>query len=98
MSSQEIIQEIESHLTKSPKQYYNDFYIGITNDIDRRLFGEHNVPKQGYWRIHRSAKNDVYARNAEKYFLDKGMQGGIGGGGSDCTWGYCYEISNQIVE
>ena len=24
----------------------SDYYVGITNDIDRRLFGEHNVAKK----------------------------------------------------
>ena len=38
-----IISDINCHLSKSSKQYYSDFYIGITNDIERRLFGEHNV-------------------------------------------------------
>lgn len=39
----QIVAEIDSHLEKSQKQYYSDFYVGITNDIDRRLFEEHNV-------------------------------------------------------
>lgn len=45
----QIIADINSHLQKSEKQYYSDFYIGITNDIDRRLFGEHNVSKEHGW-------------------------------------------------
>lgn len=41
----QIIADINSHLQKSKKQYYSDFYIGITNDIERRLFEEHKVSK-----------------------------------------------------
>lgn len=48
MTAQEIIREISNHLTKSSKQYYSDYYIGITNDIERRLFDEHNVPRNGH--------------------------------------------------
>ena len=98
MTTQEIINDVNAHLGKSTKQYYGDFYIGITNDIDRRLFGEHNVPRNGHWRIHRKANNDTHARNVEKHFLNEGMKGGTGGGGTDCVYVYCYEISNSTIE
>ena len=98
MTTQEIIQDINSHLANSTKRYYGDFYIGITNDIDRRLFGEHNVPRNGHWRIHRVANNETHARNVEKHFLNEGMKGGTGGGGTDCVYVYCYEISNSTIE
>ena len=98
MTAQEIIREISNHLTKSSKQYYSDYYIGITNDIERRLFGEHNVPRNGHWRIHEVANNEDHARDAEKHFLDKGMKGSTGSGGTDCVYVYCYEISNSTRE
>lgn len=98
MTAQEIIKEISDHLGKSSKQYYHDFYIGITNDVERRLFGEHNVPRNGHWWIHRAADTETHSRTAEKYFLDKGMKGGTGGGGTDCIYVYCYEISNLAIE
>lgn len=46
---QTIIDEINDHLSKSGKRYYSDFYIGITNDVERRMFSEHNVPKESTW-------------------------------------------------
>lgn len=45
-TAKEIIVDVEEHLTKSNKRYYSDFYVGITNDIERRLFAEHNVEKK----------------------------------------------------
>lgn len=45
-TAKEIIVDVEEHLTKSNKRYYSDFYVGITNDIERRLFVEHNVEKK----------------------------------------------------
>jgi hypothetical protein len=45
-TAKEIIADVEEHLTKSNKRYYSDFYVGITNDIERRLFTEHNVNKK----------------------------------------------------
>jgi len=98
MTAQEIIQDINNHLTNSSKQFYGDFYIGITNDIDRRLFVEHNVPQNNHWWIYRAANNDTIARTTEKHFLDKGMKGDTGGGGADCVYVYCYEISNSTIE
>jgi hypothetical protein len=79
---------------------YAHFYIGITNDIERRLFSEHNVSQEegSQWWIYHNANNETSARNIEKHFLSKGMQGGTGGGNSDCTWVYCYEISNDTIE
>lgn len=41
----QIVAEIDSHLEKSQKEFYSDFYVGITNDVERRLFTEHNVQK-----------------------------------------------------
>lgn len=98
MTAQEIKQAIDDHLAKSNKQYYSDFYIGITNDIERRLFGEHNVSRKGDWWIYRTANSESHARTVEKHFLNKGMKGGTGGGNADCVYVYCYEISNQAVE
>ncbi len=97
MTVLQIIQDINNHLSASSKKYYSDFYIGITNDIERRLFEEHKVPKEDYWWIYRKADNDESARLIEKNFLDKGMQGDTGGG-SNCLYVYCYEISNLTVE
>jgi hypothetical protein len=98
MRSEEIIQKVNDHLAKSKKQYYSDFYIGITNDIERRLFSEHNVPQNEHWRIYRPEDNESHARVVEKHFLDKGMKGGTGGGNADCVYVYCYEITNLTVE
>jgi len=97
-TAQEIVNEIEAHLAKSSAKYFSDFYIGITNDINRRLFGEHNVPKSGHWFIYAQAINDEHSRAVEKHYLDKGMKGGDGGGDNTCVFVYCYEISSETVE
>ena len=57
---------------------YSIWSIGITDDADRRK-GEHKNPK--YWHDWR-ADSETIARNVEKYFLDKGMEGDTGGGES----------------
>jgi hypothetical protein len=98
MNAKKIITEIETHLGKSNKEYYSDFYIGITNDIDRRLFTEHNVPSSGHWYIYCTAESRAIAQEVEKHFLGLGMQGDTGGGTEDTTIVYCYEISSTTDE
>ena len=71
-TAKEIIVDVEEHLTKSNKRYYSDFYVGITNDIERRLFVEHNVEKKSNWWIYRTATNKTAAQSVEEYFLNKG--------------------------
>ena len=46
----------------------------------------------GAW-IWRPASSDSVAREIEKHFLDKGAQGGAGGGDEDTTSVYAYKIT-----
>lgn len=94
----QIVADIDSHLEKSQKEYYSDFYVGITNDVERRLFGEHNVQKVGQWWIYCDAINKATAQSVEEYYLNKGMKGDTGGGTDDSTIVYCYEITRNTVE
>lgn len=94
----EIIADVEGHLAKSNKRYYSDFYVGITSDIGRRLFTEHNVEKSNSWWIYRTATDKTAAQIAEEYFLNKGMRGDTGGGTDDSIYVYCYEITDSTKE
>lgn len=94
----QIVADIDSHLQNSQKKYYSDFYVGITNDIERRLFGEHNVQANGQWWIYRQAIDKNTAQLVEEHYLDKGMKGDTGGGNDDSTFVYCYEITRNTVE
>lgn len=92
MSRENIIKDINAHLQKSGKQYYSEFYIGITNDVERRLFLEHNVNKETMWWIYRTAINKDVAQEVEEFFLNKGMKGNLGGGNADSCIVYCYAV------
>ena len=94
-TKEKIIADIKSHLQTTN---YSGFYIGITNDVERRLFGEHNVSKQKDCWIYRKADSKPIAQDVEEYFLDKGMQGDTGGGNDDSTYVYCYRITSYTVE
>lgn len=93
-----IISDIDSYLSKSGKRYYSDFYIGITNDVERRMFKEHNVAKEKSWWIYRTAINSETARKVENHFLAKGMRGDTGGGNEESNIVYCYAVSPTTIE
>ena len=100
MLYEDIIKSIDEHLSKSPKQYYRDFYIGITDNIDERLFGYHKVNKQIDWWIYCNGDSEDIARQVEKHYLDKGMKGDQGGGkgNGQTKFVYCYEITSETKE
>lgn len=91
-SKEDIIHDINAHLQNSGRHYYSDFYIGITNDIERRLFQEHNVKRDGMWWIYRTANSKAIAEEIEKHYLKLGMRGHSGGGNEDSKIVYCYAI------
>ncbi len=91
-SKEEIIKAIDNHLQKSGKRYYSDFYIGITNDVERRLFQEHNVNKDTMWWIYSTAYSKAVAQEIEEHYLKLGMKGSTGGGSDDTKIVYCYAI------
>jgi hypothetical protein len=93
-----IVNEMQEHLTKSGKRHYSDFYVGITNDVERRMFKEHNVPKENAWWIYRTAENSDIAREVEDHFLRKGMRGNDGGGNDTSSIVYCYAVSPTTAE
>lgn len=96
MSYEEIIRDIDAHLQKSDKEYYSDFYIGVTSDVKERLHNGHGVPEKGHWFITRGSTDQV-CRDVERYYLDKGMKGDQGGGHNvNCV--YCYEIGPNTRE
>lgn len=97
-TTREIISDVETHLASSKKRYYSDFYIGITNDVERRLFGEHNVDRVHSWWIYRTAIDKTAAQAVEEHFLSKGMKGDTGGGTEYTIYVYCYEITNTTKE
>lgn len=99
MTYNEIINAVEEHLDHSAQPYYSSFYVGITDDIDKDLFGFHQVPKEGHWYIYCPADNIDIAHNVEQHFHDLGMDSSIGDTpGGDSSIVYCYEKSDKTKE
>lgn len=98
MTYNEIINEFEKHLSKSGRRYYNEFYVGVTNDPERRMFMEHRVSKDKQWYICLTADTSNIAREVEKHYLDLGMRGAAGGGDDSARYIYAYTIEQYTVE
>ena len=87
-TKQDIINAIANYFSG---ETYSQCYVGITSDVDSRLFGDHNVSKEhGRW-IYRTATSHTIAREVEQHFLDAGMDGGAGGGDASSKIVYAYK-------
>ncbi len=71
---------------------FTDWYCGITDDIERRLFDEHNVSKNSKYN-YRKCHVSNSARKVEKALLEKGCAGGDGGGSDKSVYVYVYRIT-----
>src|SRR5574344_179961 len=91
-----IIEKVDAHINKSLP--YSSWYCGIAADPEKRLFEEHNVPKKNHYWIYRKCENDTIAREIEKHFLDKGCDGGDGGGDNHTIYVYAYKKSSVTKE
>jgi len=89
LDAQSIVDDITSHIRKQAGPVSN-WYVGITADIEQRVFGAHRVPREKYWRIHRRAISSSEARAAEKALLNWGCDGGDGGGNETAVFVYAY--------
>ena len=96
-NKEEIIKDIEGYIANRAGDIY-EWYVGIAAKPKERLFDDHSVDEHnGAW-IWRRASSDSVARDIEQHFLDKGAQGGPGGGDEDTTAVYAYEITLDTVE
>lgn len=91
MSKEDIINEIKQHFNFNENTKFSQYYFGITDDINRRLFTEHNVDKEHDYWIYRTANSKACAQEIEEYFLGLGMDGDTGGGNDNTTKVYCYK-------
>jgi len=80
MNENEIKQAIEKKVKNAKKVDYSIWYIGITEDPDRRKREHEDEGKNTKFWIQWKADTETIARNVEEYFIDKGMKGGTGGG------------------
>ncbi|HOX28054.1 MAG TPA: hypothetical protein PLQ76_02740 [bacterium] len=96
MKSQDVIKEVESYLYGQSNCRKN-WYVGITAYPEKRLFLDHNVKSfsSGYkcW----DCGSDTIARFVEKHFIEKGCDGGSGGGDRNSRYFYVYRKTAKTL-
>ena len=78
MQKSQIVSEIETRVKSTKTENYSIWTIGVTENPSERK-SQHEDPK--YWKQW-TTDSEQDGRNIEKYFLEKGMKGGTGGGGT----------------
>ena len=94
VSKDRLISEVEEYAApfKGSESPYG-WYVGITSQPERRLFQDHKVNRDdGAW-IYGKANSNAEARQVEEYFLERGFEGGPGGGKEDALYIYAYRIT-----
>lgn len=75
----------------------SDFYVGITNDVERRLREHHVEAHQCLKILEATSKSE--AEIAENFLIRAGLNGHPGGGGQDDTnIVYCYQITDETIQ
>jgi hypothetical protein len=97
MTAQQVYYEILAHMKKQGGPY-RSWYIGITSDVEKRLFIEHKVNKDGDWWIFRACQDNSKARSVEEALLQLGCDGGPGGGDRTSTHLYANLITSTTVQ
>lgn len=98
MTKEAIIKDFDAHLLKSGRRYFNDFYIGTSNDPEQSLFEQHHVAKRGHWYIYSPADNAGIACEVAEYYINKGMHGNVEGNEDRGIFVYAYTITQYTVE
>ena len=94
LSAQAVFDEIIGYI-QSQGGPTASWYAGITEDVDQRVFADHQVLRSDPWWIYRQAVSSDAARAAEKALIDWGCDGGGGGGDDSAVWVYAYLKSSK---
>lgn len=95
-TKKQIIGDIDRHLKDSGKQYYSEFYVGVSKNAPKQMLERHHVRRDGSWWIYRTAASQKVAREIEKHYLDLGMRGNQNSDEGNMV--YTYEITATTAE
>lgn len=84
-----------TNLIESHDPNYKNWYVGITDDINRRS-SEHNITNEKAGYVDAISKEN--AQTIETHLLSLGCRGGTGGGNSLSKYVYVYHISQSTNE
>jgi hypothetical protein len=90
-NKEEIMREIKNYMENEEGEY-SDWYVGISQDAQNRLFNEHQISEEeDLWIIEEAYSVDD-ARFIEHYFVEMlDTDGGPGGGDEDAVMVYAYK-------
>src|SRR6266700_2874685 len=92
-----IVTSIKDYVRKIGGQY-SDWYVGIAQNPEDRLFQDHKVHRNGAW-IYDNAGSRESAARIEDYFVTRlGTKGNPGGGTDATTWVYAYRIERHTEQ
>ncbi|MEI9914050.1 MAG: hypothetical protein WDN66_03645 [Candidatus Saccharibacteria bacterium] len=69
---------------------FSSWYVGVTSNIEQRLFMAHNVHRTNHRWIHGQAINSGHARSVESALMQLGLDGGSGGGDHTAVHVYAF--------
>lgn len=95
-STKELVKEVVNFLNKFDKAVIQDFYVGITDSPEERLFAKHRVAKESQRCIYVEARTEETAIEAEKMFISMDMNGEKSP--SKGKYIYCYYIDGYTRE
>ncbi len=89
-TKEQVMAYLNGKLQKHPNTVNSQWYVGISSDVQVRLFNDHKLNEQNDEWAHSTADTADIARSVEKHFLDAGLDGGSGGGDEGTTIVYVY--------
>lgn len=97
-SALEIIREIKKYATHGIGNYPNNFYIGITNNPEKKMYQELGIllSRESNEFICQ-AINETHAKAVEAYFIYEGMQGDYAGRDGHKAYVYCYRLAEEAM-
>lgn len=91
-------EKIITYITTNDPNYSN-WYVGIAENPERRLFIDHNVSRTNDLWIYAQYSTDEEARNTEEYIIQSlGTDGDVGGGSEKSTYVYSYRKTTNSRE
>ena len=75
-----------------------DFFVGLTNDPNKRLFKEHKVDERGGLYVYFEASSNEEAKKAFNELMELDMNGAPLPGCEPGKYVYCYHINGLTIE
>jgi len=96
-AAQQIVEEMNALMTQSGIPIHR-WYVGVSADLQQRLFGTHRVPRHSQWFICRYARNHLDAEAIALAYQKTGSAGSLGRGDETAVYVYAYVITPQTVQ